>query len=258
MSLELILSLEKFNCDLQRFADIHGDCIETEDIQRLSKEFNGICRVRDLKAINTEPTPDEAFEFLDILAGETEDKPKREAPQLSPITWAVFDILCWGLYSKANDWFDDWETLEGDIINFLPNEEVKNWKPLSPDSEDETNFKFVMSALASRFLALLWKDLKGQKITLIEKIGIIQSWRDEFEPNIDDSEGFGKEHRFQELTTSKTWGELFENLADWVNELVYVDWDENGNEVYGETVAEDYLNHICPLVARIELLTWRN
>ena len=59
MSLKMILDLRKFNNDMQRFADIHGDSIETEDVQGLAKEFNGICGVSSLKAINSADSPDE-------------------------------------------------------------------------------------------------------------------------------------------------------------------------------------------------------
>ena len=256
MSLKMILDLRKFNNDMQRFADIHGDSIETEDVQGLAKEFNGICGVSSLKAINSADSPDDAFEFLDLLAQETEAKARKEAPKLSPTTWELFDIVCFGLYSKQMDWTDDWEQIDNDLRETLPNYiDIRFLNTVMKVETQKTEFKRVLYVACFEFLKYLWDDIQSQPITLIEKIRIIKEWRDEYEPNISDSEGFGANSLvFEGLLNCDTWGELFKELAIWVNELVHVDWDENGEEVYGTTEAEYYLYLISRLIARIDII----
>ena len=251
MSLNYYLNIKQFNNDMQRFADIHGDCLEAEDITELAGEFFKLTGVRTIKAVNSCDSPDSAFDFIDILGEEVESEARREAPTLEGVTKEVFNLLCFGLYSHERDWFEDWETLEEDIINYLPNNEVKNWEPLGEGGDSESKLYLLLSVLASRFEALLWSDLQEQRLEFIDKIRIIKEFRDEFEPNISDSEGFGSDwFAFRGLLESDTYGELLEGVADWINSLVLVDYDTNGDPIESDTVPKDYLYLLGGKVAK--------
>ena len=90
-----------------------------------------------------------------------------------------------------------------------------------------------------RFSDNIYRD---EKINAIDKIAIIKKYRDVFDPNINDVDGFGAEwFLFESLCKQETYGELFERIAERTNELILIDWDENGTEIIGDTVAKDYL-----------------
>ena len=251
MNLNRHLNLIGYNADLQRFADIHGDNLETSDIQDLAKTLYNLTDSNKVKAVNSADSVDDAFDYLDQLAEELEAK---ATPKLSPFTKEVYKIVCYGKYSKGNGWFNDWETIEEDYLNLLPSDEADNYTPLDYWADNEKNFNKIMAIVCRAFIVNLWEDIKGQKIGLVEKIGIIQRWRDEFEPNISDSEGFGKgEFLFESLIKCETYGELLQSFAEWVNTLIYIDWDENGNEIYGRTADIDYLHTLGYNVARADI-----
>ena len=241
----MILNLIGYNADLQRFADIHGDSIETEDIQDLSKEFYTICPVTAVTGINQASTPDEAFDYLDYLATETLEASFREAPTLSRVTKRVIEILFYAKYSFACGWFDDWEVVESDLFDYLDNIEQKNYIPISeafPYLTEQGKLIEAMGLARRRAEALIWDDIKGAKIGVVEKFRVIQAFRDEYEPNISDSEAFGGEwFAFESFLKCETWAELLEDFADWVNTLVFVEYAPNGELIEGRTEPQEYI-----------------
>lgn len=254
MSVFLLFELIKFDNNLERFADIHGDNMEVEDIKELTKQLSDIVPLKRLGAINSADSIDEAFEYLDLLQSEELGRVKKETPQLRGITQRLAELMSYALYSREFAWDDDWDTLESLIVDLLPNHEVKNWKPLESRrdlGDDSLKFEYVLSIISRRFLTLLWSDLKPQKIDFIDKIKLIQAFRDEYEPNISDSEGFGSDwFMFESFVKASTFGELFEAFANWVNELVFVEYDTNGEQITGETESKDYLYLLGSIVAR--------
>ena len=253
MSLNYYLSNYNFNEYMQRFADIWGDELDTEDINHLTSEFYKVSGYKALKSINTADSSDEAFNYLDEVAYETLEDATKEAPNLEPITLKVFEILCYGEFSYIEGWYDDWGILESDIIEQLPNNKVKNWVALSHEDTDTKNYFKIMSVITRRFLKLMWDDIKGQKVDIITKYRTIQRFRDEYEPNITDSEGFGGEwFAFEGLVKCDTFGELLEGVASWINELVIIDYNELGEVIYGDTEPTDYLYLLSDLIGKYE------
>lgn len=251
MTLERTLDLIGYNADLQRFADIHGDYLETEDIQDLARNLYKLSNSKLVKLVRSADSIDDAFDYIDQLGEELEAK---ATPRLSPFTKKIYRIFCYGKYSFNNGWLEDWETIEKDYLNLLPEDEVNSFTNCNPSQGDENNFNDILATISRAFLVNLWEDIKGEKVGLVEKISIIQRWRDEFEPNISDSEGFGlTDFIFESLVKCETYGELLQSFAEWVNTLVYVDWDENGNEIYGRTADIDYLHTLCLNVAIVDI-----
>lgn len=253
MKISSILNLVAFNSDMERFADIYGDSIDSEDCQDFAKTLYNLTGSQEVRKVNNCLDPSEAFDYLDSLAQDLEESARKESPVLSPVTVEVAKIVSYIRYSNNMAWFDDWDTIEEQIINYLPNNEVKNWEALDPEGDTEKNFNKIASVVASRFLKLLWDDLENAKIDIIDKFSIVQGFRDEYEPNISDSEGFGSEwFAFEGLLKSATYGELLDNIADWVNSLVFVEFDDEGQTIEGETVATDYFYLVSPLVAKCQ------
>jgi len=238
---------------MERFYNIHGDDMEADDIKPLATKLYKISQAEAVKSVSTADTVEDAFYYLDILGQELEDTANHQSPTLAPITREVFKILCFGLYSYEFGWDDDWDTLEGDIINYLPNNVVKNWEALTNEDSDHHNYFKIMDIITRRFLKLLWKDLKDQKIDTVSKFKAVEEFRVAVEGEFDTEMAYGSDWFIYEyLLKATTYGDLLDRLSERANTLIYVDWDSQGNEVYGDTKPTDYLYLLSDLIAKCE------
>ena len=237
MSLNRTLNLIGYNVEMERFADRHGDSLEAEDIQDFAKTLYNLSNCKAVKSVASADNVDDAFDYLDILAQELEAKSFKEAPKLSKSTVEVYKIFAFGYCSKSFGWFDDWDTIEAEISPYLTEA-----PELDPTAEDTENFYKILGFVGRKFLKLLWDDIKDQKISIVEKFATIKAWRDEYEPNLTDWEGFGStDFFFESLLNCETYSELLQGFADWNNELVFIEFGEDGEPIYGSSTAEDYL-----------------
>lgn len=132
-----LLKLINFDCKNERFAEVFGDCIESEDIGRILKEARELFEASDLRAIKSADTADDAFDFIDCL---TMEKIGKQSPRAKFGDRKYFLIRAF--FRFVNDSYN-WEDLEdlrrweGELFDSLPNEEQKNFCPVSERFEGE-------------------------------------------------------------------------------------------------------------------------
>lgn len=241
MSLNLTIELIAFNSDLERFADIYGDCIETEDIQDLTKRFWAIVPLKALKVVNTADSVGDAFDYLDILAQETQAEALQKIGVIQGKTRKGLEELAKINYSINKGWFDDWLEFESNYTNLLNNNALKNYDAirLSKDHEtDKARMLEVRRMVAERVGDLLFEDIKDLSCDIVERGEVLKEFAQEYEPNFKESEYF---EAFETGFKCKTWGELFQFMANWANELVLCDFDCEDFPTPAETSPRDYL-----------------
>lgn len=155
-----IFELIKFDCNNGRFAEVFGDCIETEDISRILKEASKLFEASDLKAINSASNPDEAFEYLDCL---TMEKLGRANPRAKFGDRTYYLIRAFFRFVNDSYLWEDLEDLrrwETELFDSLGNMEQKNFRPVSERFEGE--------ALRSQIFFKYCHYLGGQAFDCVE------------------------------------------------------------------------------------------
>lgn len=129
-----IFELINFDCKNERFAEVFGDCIETEDIERILKEALKLFEASDLRAIKSADSADEAFEYLDCLTmeklGELSPRAKfgdRKYFLIRAFFRFVNDAYTWGDLEDLERW-------EAELFDRLDNLEQKNYRPIKAES----------------------------------------------------------------------------------------------------------------------------
>ena len=220
MSLKQYLEVIGYNADLQRFADIYGDCIEIEDIQDLSKGLWAICPHRAVKSVNSADSVDDAFYYLDIVSEDIQIEVRREAPSIEGTTKRTVELLAYCKYSINKGWFDDWGVIESDLINLLSNDQIKNYNTIASDIEfesDKARLLEVRDRIKACLYNRLYSDIKNQKISLVDSAKLVKYCINEFDDG-DNSvmlEAWG--FPFANWSENKTYGELLEFLAKSIN-----------------------------------------
>ena len=151
-----LLKIIKFDCDLERFAEVFGDMVEQSDINRLLKVApltpEALNHGRAEAFYYVENSTEWQFEAL-CLASEFQLNICRESAGLEPadlqILRAFFcfvnDCYAWGDLADLERW-------EEELFNSLNGYEQKNYKPLELSEDIESRF-----ALLSKFVLYLIK-----------------------------------------------------------------------------------------------------
>ena len=115
-----ILKIINFDCKNERFAEVFGDCIETEDIQAITKEASKIFKASNIRAVNSADTPDQAFEYIDCLVM---DKLGKLSPRakfgdkyelIRRFFMFVNDAYTWGDLEDLRRWEEDFQRQTAD------------------------------------------------------------------------------------------------------------------------------------------------
>ena len=242
-SLYLFFNMVKYNTYLERFAEIFGDLLDPENIEELHKELKGLTQAKGLESIKQFSYPSDGFDFLDGFAQEYLTKCKQHLfieGKIIKMTELVSKIH----YSINKEFWDDWGVFEGDLINLLPNNEIKNYNPLAGDCEYETEKERlweVYHRINHLLASALFEDIKELKLPIVERFRIIENFREEYEPNLTIEEVYSKEWGLTSFLESETYGELLENIATHNNELVLVDYAEDGSIVFANTEPTEYI-----------------
>ena len=247
MTLGTVLNLMAFNVEYQRFFDNFGDFITPEDAEEMESELIENWTPSGLKTLTEGLTPENKVNTLDLVGQEMESEALHEFGALGGVTREVFKILVSAKYSHNRGWFDDWETLEGDLINYLPNNDLKNWgaifRDYTPARTDWGNFEALLKIISNRFLNLVWGDIQGVSVPVVEKYRILEEYRENYDPSLDPIECYGSQFFiFENLLNCETYGELLQEIAERENYLNLVEYSEDGVEIHGETAPEDYLH----------------
>lgn len=129
-----IFELINFDCRNERFAEVFGDCIETEDIQGIMKEALKLFDKSDLRAINSADSADDAFDFIDCL---TMEAIGRQSPRAKFGDRKYYLIRSFFRFVNDAYTWGDWEDLarwETELFENLENSEQKNYSSIVADS----------------------------------------------------------------------------------------------------------------------------
>ena len=147
-----LLKIIKFDCELERFAEVFGDDVESEDIQGFLK----VCPLEPADLENGRAnnsrfydvgSPEFEFETLD-LATQSKLNICRESAGLEPADLQIIRAF-FGFVNDCYAWGDlaDLERWETELFNSLNGYQQKNYKPLDlgEDIESRTRLfnKFI-------------------------------------------------------------------------------------------------------------------
>lgn len=242
-SLYLFFRLVEYNAYLERFVDIFDDSIDNEDVEELYKELKALTQSKGLESIKQYSDPSDAFDFLDGFTMEYLQELKYKI-HISGKTLKISETVSKIHYSLNHEFWDDWETFESDLFDLLPNMESKNYCPLGSDCEYETDKERLWEVFhrTNHLLApALFEDIKGIEVPIVEKFRIVEAFRGEYEPNFKDEEVYFKDGLLHYFLESETYGELLEDIATHNNELVLVDYSEDGSVIFADTEAREYI-----------------
>lgn len=155
-----LLKLIWFDAKLQRFAEVFGDSIETEDIQNIMKEALKLFKPSELKAINSADSANDAFDFIDCLTMEAIGK---ESPRAKFGDRKYYLIRSFFRFiNDAYTWEDlgDLRRWEAELFDSLGNVEQKNYEPISD--------RFKGEALRSQIFFKYCHYLGGQAFDCVE------------------------------------------------------------------------------------------